>query len=595
MADAPDNIADIRRHLGRALGLIEKKAPDYRKARDYYEGTRAEFSFSDAAEKIIEQAKATPISLAHIPVDVIANKVELASVTASEAAAKKILAQWWDVNDLDDESDDMILKACYFGDYYAIVDPQSFYEDDGLAAIEDLKTVGSSPLSTIVIYDAQTGRTPICGVKVWQAGTEQQPQTKAVMYYDDASVKLTAPIGNTNPKAADFDYDIAFDEFDEDAYVEHPGGRMLIAHLPIGGKPYGTPLHKKAWGPQDAISKISANNLVNVEAQGLPARWAIMDPEAEVDDDIDDDFGTNGITTLPDKDDGLKGATDKTKRVRAIPGAVAMLRGVKQVGSFDAATTDPFLAGMDWYIRVMAVACGVALFEFDMKGEQPSGESRRRAEGRSNRTAAKVKRAAGAFFRDLGDIVLGLLGTQGTVMATFNPSETATDKDGLELVAAKIDNGVPVRQALLEAGYTDEQVNEWFPPGTPAVTMKMLQILAQALAQLGNAKTLGVISDVELAEMLPEILTGARNEGGDPAAVEIVEDDMVVNPAEVVKAKAEAVGLLVRAGADPTEAAESVGLDGITFPNVPVTVRIPEQEAAGLEGTGAPAPAAPGA
>ncbi|MFM9653852.1 hypothetical protein ACKI1S_48680, partial [Streptomyces galilaeus] len=75
-----------------------------------------------------------------------------------------------------------------------------------------------------------------------------------------------------------FELDYSADGEPEDAYLEHDGGKMLLAHLAIGGKPYGVPVHRKAYGPQDAITKISANNLVNVEAQGLPSRWALVDP-----------------------------------------------------------------------------------------------------------------------------------------------------------------------------------------------------------------------------------------------------------------------------------------------------------------------------
>src|SRR5690606_27894351 len=97
-----------------------------------------------------------------------------------------------------------------------------------------------------------------------------------------------------------------------------------------------------------------------------------------------------------------------------------------------------------------------------------------RAEGRANKKAAKIKRQAGAFFSDLGETILAVLEKPSTVAATFNPSETSTDKDGLELVSIKIKTGVPIRQALLEAGYTAEQVDEWYPIDEPHVTPETL-------------------------------------------------------------------------------------------------------------------------
>jgi HK97 family phage portal protein len=55
--------------------------------------------------------------------------------------------------------------------------------------------------------------------------------------------------------------------------------------------------------------------------------------------------------------------------------------------------------------------------------------------------------------------------------------------------------------------------------------------------------------------------------------------------AKIIKAKADAIGVLVRAGASQEDAAKMVGLTGVDFPNVPTTVRIPATEATSLEGS----------
>lgn len=52
-----------------------------------------------------------------------------------------------------------------------------------------------------------------------------------------------------------------------------------------------------------------------------------------------------------------------------------------------------------------------------------------------------------------------------------------------------------------------------------------------------------------------------------------------------LKQKADALGILIRAGVKPEDAARSVGLDGVGFTGaVPVSLRLPEDEAAALEG-----------
>lgn len=52
-----------------------------------------------------------------------------------------------------------------------------------------------------------------------------------------------------------------------------------------------------------------------------------------------------------------------------------------------------------------------------------------------------------------------------------------------------------------------------------------------------------------------------------------------------MKAKADAMGVLIRSGVAPASAAEQVGLDGVEFTGaVPVSLRLPEAEAIKLEG-----------
>lgn len=592
MADAPSDLESLRRDLGRALKLIESRSPNYRRALEYYEGTRAEIGGSSVAKAIIAQGRETPISFAHIPVDVITDKVELASIAAADGAARAALEAWYAKNDLEDEAEDWVRKAGIFGDYYVVTDPTGLDEDDRFT-VEDIDSIGMSPLSTVVVYDKKTQRIAQFGLHVWETGTEKSPETRAVLYYDDCSIKLVTASGKGSD-ANDYVLNYVQGGSPEDSFLEHDGDRMLIHHLAIGGRPYGVPLHKRAWAFQDAIAKISANNLVNVDAQGLPSRWALLDPVAEIDDDIDDDFGSDGPSSAADgKSDGTTTAT-KGSRVRSVPGSIALLRGVKQVGTFDQGDSNSFLGNLDWYVRGMAVATGVALFEFDLNGEQPSGEARRRAEGRANRKAASMRRQAGAFFRSIAETVLGLVGVTGDVVVTFAPSETSTDKEGLELVSAKVKAGVPLRQALLEAGYTGSQIEEWYPRDAPALSPEVVAMLAGALAQLGNAKTLGVLTDDELAAMLPEILSGARGEG--PALDDALDPELdplpgvVTDPATQVKAQADALGILIRAGVDQVEAAERVGLAGLSFPNLPTTIRVPEREAVGIEGSGPAAP-----
>lgn len=532
MADAPETLNDLRRDLKRAITIIDERRPDYLLGRDFYTGARTEVAASKYVRKIVAaNADAFPISIAHIPVDVIVDMIELTSIDVKDAGAARLLDVVNAANDIEDATEDWVRKAAYFGDYYAIVDPTE-ETSAGVVTAEGIRYVGSSPLTTVVVYDEADERTPLYGAKVWLKGKTWH----ARLYYNDSTVKLIMPKGAQTLSAKAFDFDLEPGEEDADAFIFHEGDRILVKHLAIDGHPYGTPLHRKAWGPQDAITKVSASNMANVEALALPSRWALLDPLAEIDDDIDDDFGTNGPDTVAGgaTDDGQTTASRGSK-VRTVPGGISFLRGIKQVGTFENGEGDVFLANLDWYMRAAAVASGIPLFEFDLKGDQPSGESRRRAMMRALKKAKRVRRAAAAFLEQIAETTLAVLGKPASgVTATFYPIETSTDKEGIELVAAKIDTGVPVRVALLEAGYTDDQVDTWWPEKEPAVTYAILKTLASALAQLGTAKTLGVITDEELADMLPTILTAARNEGPTEVLPGVVQPARV-DPATVLE------------------------------------------------------------
>lgn len=612
MADAPDTFDDVLADLERGLKLIEQRAPDYELARDMYEGKAAEVVTSPALQRIINAtAQRHPLSFAHIPVDAVLDKVNLVGITA-DGDAQQRLADLFDELDLDDEADEWHLKAGYFGDYYVIVDPLE--EDEATGAAVALTAAGSSPLSTVVVYSSKDERTPLFGVKRWQEGTGQAKRWRACVYYDDATVLLIGREGgDTAPKAADFMPDLDEDGTEGSERVPHEGGRMLVVHYAVGGKPYGVPLHRKAFGAQDAITKISATNLASVDGQGFASRWALADPMADIDDDIDADFGTDSGDTLAADADGMTTATGSS-RVRTLPGTISLLRGVKAVGQFDEASPEGALKNAEWYLRSMAVITGTPLFEFDLSGVQPSGEARRRAESRLNKRAAKVARALGNATKTLADTMLAVLGIEpesANVTVKWAPIETSTDAEGLELVGLKVKNGVPLRAALIEAGYDPETVDEWHEGDGAAFSPDLVSIIADALVKIGNAQTLGVLSAEQASKLLPLVLTG-----GEPAraladdaepddaievdAAEPAERDPALAAAElalaevrVTKERFEAVSIAARAGADQAQAAEAVGLVGVTFPNVPTTVRIPDEAAAGLEGSGPAAPSAP--
>jgi hypothetical protein len=93
--------------------------------------------------------------------------------------------------------------------------------------------------------------------------------------------------------------------------------------------------------------------------------------------------------------------------------------------------------------------------------------------------------------------------------------------EGWQTVKAKIDAGVPRRQALMEAGYRAEQVDEWLAGVDDAELQRRVDILASladSAQKIGAAKTLGVLTDEQAQSILDgamsdlDVLTAAQRE-----------------------------------------------------------------------------------
>jgi SPP1 Gp6-like portal protein len=118
--------------------------------------------------------------------------------------------------------------------------------------------------------------------------------------------------------------------------------------------------------------------------------------------------------------------------------------------------------------------------------------------------------------------------------------------------------------------------------------------LAQAADALGKiGQMLGIPAEI-LWEKIPgftqqdvERAKELRAEGGVEGLLRELTDGkpaVATDPAQEMAKKAEAMGVLIRAGASPESAAKQVGLEGLEFTGaVPVSLRLPERDASALE------------
>lgn len=524
MATSPD---DPTRDFQRTLLLIGDRRPEYQRRSNYYHGRNTEVIAHPQLERLLEHyGDGTHFGLTYcaVPVDALMDRVDLTGLTVpdDDEATKRLKAAFWDENDLDDDADDYHTKAGYLGDYYALIWPDDDEAED-VAASEKrtIDMLGKHPKNAGVLYDDENEREPIDFVFIWQSG---KTTWRANQVYDDAVYEWIA----TDSKALTFDpqkWERVGDELGEDGVqmLAHEFGWPVI-HFRPDSKPYGTPINIRGYGAQDAITKLNASDMATIDYVVLPQRYALLDPDAEEDDDIAEDFNDHEFVDGPAQDyDPSRMVNRKGGKLKALPGSTWLLRGVKTVGEFAPITGTPFQDREEFQIRSMAVLTGTPLYEFTPAdtGGAPSGEARRRADGKITKHAKKVMGTFGAEWAKAGELALKMLNLADgkDVEAVWMPPEIATDKEGMELVSLKTENGVPITQALAEAGYTDEQITEWFPKGDKVrLTVDMLKNIGPAMQGLGQAITLGSASEDDVRKMLPWLLVGTAPEDAETKA-----------------------------------------------------------------------------
>lgn len=519
--------------LAAAFKVLNRGRAGYLKGQSYYEGDVAEMTAGNArVQRILQQsAEQHKLVFANIPVDALMGKVALSAISSDNAEAKAYLADFMDDADLLDEFADWATKAGYFGDYYVVLDADT-ETDEGTDAetgeplpgtLSEWRPIGSSPLSTVAVYSPKDSTELLYFVKRWQIGDHWE----ANVFYDDCTVAMRTPM-NTKGEGDDATKYVLSEETDDDdnpipgsAIVKHLGGKPLAVHLAVDGKPYGKPLHRNAYGPQDAINKIHATYLATVETIGFPMRYGLQDPQAALeDDDLDEDFGRDGLgvdASHPSTGTGADGRLEVAagSKLKATPGGFWSLRGFKAVGQFPAADQAGFFHSLDWEVRAMSTTTGTPFYEFDETGTPPSGASRRLANGRINKHAEKVIRQLQQGCITLGETVLAAAGIKpGKVTAEFEPAELETDEDGMALVELKVKQGVPINLALREAGYPAVDVDKWWPPkNTAALAPQLWQELGAFMRFAATAVAGEAVTPSELQNMLPQYITEVREPG----------------------------------------------------------------------------------
>lgn len=428
-----------------AVKSIGYRFDDYDKAEQYYTGDVDEVFTDPRLRRALGAAGADYRTNFCAPcVDAVVNRLEIASITAAQQGGDQIIGELWEKNSLALESGDIHRNALIYGDSYAIVWPDE----------EHTQIFYNSPKGTVVLYDPENPRRKLAAAKLWAIKENGVNYHRLNIYLPDRTEKFIAR--GEQPPSDPAKWDVYSEA------VENPWGEVPVFHFRTH-RPYGRPEHIGGYGAQDAINKLVVTQMAVVDYQGAPQRYALA--------------GNHQSNEISDFDED---ATDRENMgaLQNGPGELWYLKGIDQVGQFDAADPKAFLDPMREYVRAIATATATPLHYFEKAGFVPSGESLRVSESPLNKKIRDRQQSFGATWRDLFRFALRIEGMDSDVQVKWERHESTDEGTEWELAAKKLRAGLPLRQVLLEKGYDAELVDKWIDEGArpliPGITPELL-------------------------------------------------------------------------------------------------------------------------
>lgn len=483
-----------------AVQALAAADPDYCKASQYYKG---EVSEVFASTRLRRAMRVTGIdfqfNFARLPVDARSERIQVSAITATPVSANTRLEELWKSNKMNLVSRQIQRRALEMGDGYAMVWPDP---DDDTGNTVDI--CYNSPRSVRIFYDPERPLKKSYAIKQWAL---DQNRVRADLYYPDR-IEQYLRVGKGKQAAW-----VQFTDEDDDQWPkENPFGEIPFFHFRTDD-PYGEPCHKGFYGPQDAIHKLIISHMAGVDYQAFPQRYALVHPDSDTSEpaSADEDefaFANDTGATSPD--------SEGRSQFQADPGSVWFMQGIQGVGQFDTAKPENFTAPMLTYLRFGAQITNTPIHRIDPTGDMPSGESLRTSEAPFVKACQDLMESFEDTWCELFTFALKVAGVAvSDIDVQWKPAQSVDDVEGWQTVAAKLAAGLPVRQAFLEAGYSQDQVEEWFGEEADDLgfAVDLLVKIGAALASLGSAVSLGSVSDAQVQALIAAIIGDPDGDG----------------------------------------------------------------------------------
>lgn len=519
-----------------------------------------------------------------VVIDAVNDRMAITSVTATvgtgegaedsaeSQAATAALGDIWTGNQLGNYWPVWQRAALRDGDGYIVAWPSDFatlageesgaQEGDEMMEREDTEQVPTAlnityvdPRNGRMIYDDENPRIKRFFIQRWELPPENAGETKCHvrvnMAYPDRIEKYITKVAGKAAKASDFrqfidepmrveyeaqlatysESDVAEDS--EPVYpwpMENPYGQIPAFHIRTDIQ-YGKPVHRNAWALQDAMSTLMRVLMVTVNFQGWPQWYALQEAdnfkgqlinEDPLSDsppsDWEGDYGAGGLDPNRIEDD----TDDETgSRITLSPGALALLKGFKEIGQLEPANPETLLAPWREVAKAISSTTDTPLHKFQgMGNETPSGESLRMAERPLNGRVRKFHRLFGTTVAEFHEFSLMVLGySDARVTVTWDPPETTDMLEVWDLIAKQVELGMPREIAFMRAGIPERDARAWVGESATVMDLerrvRLLNAVGDAIQKLGAGISLGVLDQSQATATITAILGDLAGQEGD--------------------------------------------------------------------------------
>ena len=410
--------------LQEAVASVLERRTHYREAKDYYEGDVPEV-FATAALRRTFRASGdrSRLNFCRPVVDAVVDRLEIANISGDTKRATDEIAKIWKRNDLGLEAAEIHRMTVVYGDCYVMAWPGA----DG-----DIQISYNAPTQMSLVYDPEDPRKKLYAVKMWRVS---ETETRLNIYTDTFIRKYKTNSGDVTEGTNWFETEV----------IDNPFGQIPVFHFRTH-RPFGRPEHYAAYDAQNAINKLFVTNMMTIDYQGAPQRYALAS------------MGDGG--EMQDFNDGDT-ERENLGAIRNGPGELWFLKGVTQVGEFKPADAMAFWTPIEKVRDSIASLTNTPVHYLTTPNYgTPTGSALRVSESPLLKKIAARQMSIGYSWRDVFKFCLAIEGIKSDVVVTWTTHESLDELERWDVAAKKVNVGLSQRQALREGGYTEDQIEK---------------------------------------------------------------------------------------------------------------------------------------